>query len=56
MGTCMQGRDMCIVTEFIDRGSLHDVLINDTIKLDWPTKLSMAIDAAKGIRLPLFDF
>ncbi len=49
MGTCLQGRDMCIVTEFIERGSLREVLSSQSIVLDWPTILNMAIDAARGM-------
>jgi serine/threonine protein kinase len=53
MGTCVQGSEMCIVTEFIDRGSLRQVLSDNDIKLEWTTILSMAVDAARGNRLLL---
>jgi serine/threonine protein kinase len=49
MGTCMQGRDMCIVTEFIERGSLREVLKDTSIKLSLETILQMALNAAKGM-------
>lgn len=48
MGTCMQDRDMSIVTEFIDRGSLREVLKDTSIQLSEETILQMAQHAAKG--------
>jgi hypothetical protein len=45
----MQDKEMCIITEYIDRGSLYDVLHDKSVKLDWGIVLKMAIDAAKGI-------
>ena len=49
MGTCSQGREMSIVTEFIERGSLREVLSNENIVLEWNVLLNMAMDAAKGM-------
>jgi serine/threonine protein kinase len=49
MGTCLQGKDMCIITEFIDRGSLFEVLKDASVTFDWATILKMATDAAKGM-------
>eukprot|EP00026_Physarum_polycephalum_P003037 Phypoly_transcript_03046.p1 GENE.Phypoly_transcript_03046~~Phypoly_transcript_03046.p1 ORF type:complete len:740 (+),score=120.64 Phypoly_transcript_03046:24-2222(+) len=47
MGTCIQEKDMAIVTEFMSRGSLRDVL--NTTTLDWKMVLKIAIDAATGM-------
>lgn len=49
MGTCVQARDLCIVTEFMEKGSLKDVLYNPSEVLDWNLRLKMAADAARGI-------
>ena len=50
MGTSIQGKEMSIITEYIELGSLRDVLNNfNNCKFDWKTMLSMAIDAAKGM-------
>src|SRR5262249_35441488 len=35
MGTCRQKGEMCIVTEFMSRGSLKDVLLDDKADLSW---------------------
>ena len=35
MGASTQPPDQCIVTEYMPQGSLHDVLHNDNIVLDW---------------------
>ena len=56
MGLCLQ--PPCIVTEFCARGSLFDVLRKARTspafaqQLDWPRRLSMALDAAKVLPLP----
>jgi len=42
MGTCTMGRkEMCIVTEFMARGSLHEVLVDDKVDLGWDLLLKM---------------
>jgi serine/threonine protein kinase len=46
---------MCIVTEYMPRGSLRDVL-NNTDKIDWDLTVKMATDAAIGMNyLHTFD-
>lgn len=45
----------CVVTEYCSRGSLNDVLraaknsSAKTAQLDWPRRLNMMLDAAKGM-------
>ena len=51
MGLCLS--PVCIVTEFCARGSLSDVIRKAASsavfaqQLDWPRRLTMAMDAAK---------
>ncbi|KAA6419315.1 MAG: PAS domain-containing tyrosine kinase [Trebouxia sp. A1-2] len=53
MGLCLN--PVCVVTEFCARGSLSDVIRKAASSaifaqlLDWPKRLSMALDAAKGM-------
>jgi serine/threonine protein kinase len=47
MGVCL--KPLCLVTEFCSRGNLFDLLHNSKVKLDWPLKLRMALDAARGM-------
>ncbi|KAI1902601.1 hypothetical protein AGOR_G00017610 [Albula goreensis] len=39
-----------IVTEFCSRGSLHDLLRNEDVKLDWMFKSSLLLDLIKGMK------
>jgi len=41
--------NICIVTEFMERGSLFSILADDTIILEWPLILTMLEDAARGM-------
>ncbi len=51
MGLCLN--PVCVVSEFCARGSLSDVIKKAATSkifaqlLDWPKRLSMALDAAK---------
>lgn len=47
MGTCIDGKYFCIVTEYIELGSLRDVLQKNQDLL-FSTAIKMAIDAARG--------
>ncbi|DBA69721.1 TPA: hypothetical protein ACH3X2_012649 [Trebouxia sp. C0005] len=53
MGVCLD--PPCMVTEFCARGSMFDVLAKARTspllaqQLDWPKRVSMALDAAKGM-------
>jgi serine/threonine protein kinase len=35
--------------EYCSRGTLHEVLNNDEMELDWVFRLSFAVDAAQGM-------
>jgi serine/threonine protein kinase len=48
LGVCQEGNEMCIVTEYMPRGSLRDVL-NTTEKIDWNLLVKMATEAAIGM-------
>ena len=50
MGTGMiSGRDMCIITEYVEKGALSDVLAKQSIDLPWNVREKMAMDAARGM-------
>lgn len=48
MGVCMEP-ELAIVTEFMPRGSLHDIIHNDRITLPLPLIRNMALDVLKGL-------
>ncbi|XP_055520794.1 retinal guanylyl cyclase 2 [Leucoraja erinacea] len=41
---------LAIATEHCSRGSLHDLLRNDDVKLDWMFKSSLLLDLIKGMK------
>eukprot|EP01132_Coremiostelium_polycephalum_P007758 gene7758-9548_t len=49
MGTCTLGGNLAIITEYLNRGSLRDVLNNQELDIDWNTKIKMLIDVAQGM-------
>jgi hypothetical protein len=49
MGACVEPKNQCIVTEFMPRGSLYDVLHDESLVLDWQLLKTMAVDAARGM-------
>eukprot|EP01103_Thecamoeba_quadrilineata_P000567 TRINITY_DN10493_c0_g1_i1.p1 TRINITY_DN10493_c0_g1~~TRINITY_DN10493_c0_g1_i1.p1 ORF type:complete len:257 (-),score=27.46 TRINITY_DN10493_c0_g1_i1:47-733(-) len=49
MGVCTSPPNLCIVTEFVDQGSMWDVLHNPRIQLNWNRIMKMAIDTARGM-------
>ncbi|GJR45982.1 PAC motif-containing protein [Tanacetum coccineum] len=49
MGAVTSPQHLCIVTEFLPRGSLFRVLQRDTLRLDWKHRLHLAIDIARGM-------
>ena len=51
---CTTPPNYCIVTEFVKRGSLRDVLEDGGVVLDHARQLSMAIDAARGMVLKYY--
>lgn len=44
LGACIDPPNMCIVTEYCQKGSLQDVLENEQIKLDWMFRYSLMQD------------
>eukprot|EP00300_Choanocystis_sp_HF-7_P015860 c19203_g1_i4.p2 GENE.c19203_g1_i4~~c19203_g1_i4.p2 ORF type:complete len:208 (+),score=38.85 c19203_g1_i4:427-1050(+) len=49
MGACLDAKGMCLITEFLDRGSLYHVLHDPAVDMDWKLLVKMAVDAAKGM-------
>lgn len=50
MGVCLDPPEVCIITEFMSRGSLHDVLHNDKLQLPFPLLRNMIVDILKGLQ------
>lgn len=50
MGVCIDPPDLCIITEFMARGSLYDVLQNDKLQLPFPLLRNMIVDVLKGLQ------
>jgi Protein tyrosine and serine/threonine kinase len=53
MGICVQPKEVCIVTELMARGNVHDLLVapikGKSVKLRWGLRLQWAIDTAQGM-------
>ncbi|GMI80200.1 hypothetical protein like AT3G06620 [Hibiscus trionum] len=49
MGVVVSSERLCIVTEFLPRGSLFDLLQRNTTKLGWRRRVNMALDIARGM-------
>ncbi|CAD5163403.1 unnamed protein product [Musa acuminata subsp. malaccensis] len=49
MGAVTSPHRLCIVTEFLPRGSLFRLLQRNTTKLDWRRRVLMALDIARGM-------
>ncbi|KAL2464245.1 PAS domain-containing protein tyrosine kinase family protein [Forsythia ovata] len=49
MGAVTSPQRLCIVTEFLPRGSLFRLLQRNTSKLDWRRQIHMALDIARGM-------
>jgi hypothetical protein len=45
----MKPPNLCIVTEFVKRGSLKEIISDHTVKLSWVQKMGMLKSAALGI-------
>eukprot|EP00002_Diphylleia_rotans_P000457 TRINITY_DN1023_c0_g1_i11.p1 TRINITY_DN1023_c0_g1~~TRINITY_DN1023_c0_g1_i11.p1 ORF type:complete len:2307 (+),score=387.96 TRINITY_DN1023_c0_g1_i11:43-6963(+) len=50
MAACMEPNKLCIISELMFRGSLHDVLHDETTNLELPLRVSFLTDAAKGLQ------
>ncbi|KAL5225145.1 hypothetical protein ABZP36_011784 [Zizania latifolia] len=49
MGAVTSPQRLCIVTEFLPRGSLFGLLQRNNTKLDWRRRVHMALDIARGM-------
>lgn len=53
MGICVQPTEVCIVTELMARGTVHELLVGPvkgkSVKLSWSLRLQWAIDTAQGM-------
>lgn len=49
IGACIDPGNICILTQYCNKGSLQDVLHNDSLKLDWMFQMSISSDIAKGM-------
>jgi len=49
IGACVKRPNLCIVTEFVKNGSLHDLLRDTSVKLSWRQRVRMLRSAALGI-------
>ncbi|PKK16584.1 hypothetical protein A306_00000192 [Columba livia] len=49
IGACIDPPNICIITEYCPRGSLQDVLENESINLDWMFRYSLINDIVKGM-------
>ncbi|XP_076941828.1 serine/threonine-protein kinase 52-like [Bidens hawaiensis] len=49
MGAVTSTQHLCIVTEFLTRGSLFQILQQKSTRLDWRRRVQMAIDIARGM-------
>uniref|UniRef100_F6VZR7 Guanylate cyclase n=1 Tax=Monodelphis domestica TaxID=13616 RepID=F6VZR7_MONDO len=49
IGACTDPPNICILTEYCPRGSLQDILENESITLDWMFRYSLTNDIVKGM-------
>ncbi|XP_077988259.1 atrial natriuretic peptide receptor 2-like [Glandiceps talaboti] len=49
VGACVDPPECCLVTEYCQKGSLQDILENDSIQLDWMFRFSLIFDIVKGM-------
>jgi tRNA A-37 threonylcarbamoyl transferase component Bud32 len=49
IGACVRSPNMCIITEWIPKGSLRDVLTNHSVKFPWPTRLRVLHGIVLGL-------
>jgi len=49
MGACTEPVTPCIVTEYLARGSLASILMDQTVEIEWGLTLQVAIDCARGM-------
>jgi serine/threonine protein kinase len=49
MGACTEPETPCIVTEYLGRGSLANILLDESVEMDWGLRLQIGIDCARGM-------
>ncbi|KAI1887524.1 hypothetical protein AGOR_G00191200 [Albula goreensis] len=49
IGACLEPPQFFLLTEFCPKGSLQDILRNNSIRLDWTFKYSLMLDIVKGM-------
>lgn len=49
IGAVTEPHNLCIITEFCSRGSMADLLLDDSISMDFPRKVKFALHAARGM-------
>ncbi|AVK76566.1 serine-threonine kinase [Pandoravirus neocaledonia] len=49
VGACVAPPDLCVVTEFVRRGSMRRVLDDPTVKITWTERMRMLRTAAVGV-------
>ncbi len=49
VGAVTEPSSLCIITEFCQRGSLADLLLNSSVQMSFQQKLRCALDAASGM-------
>ncbi|KAJ8290051.1 hypothetical protein GJAV_G00008170 [Gymnothorax javanicus] len=49
IGACIDPPNICIITEYCPRGSLQDIMENESITLDWMFRYSLINDIVKGM-------
>eukprot|EP01006_Ploeotia_vitrea_P040268 TRINITY_DN66418_c10_g1_i1.p1 TRINITY_DN66418_c10_g1~~TRINITY_DN66418_c10_g1_i1.p1 ORF type:complete len:1178 (+),score=714.93 TRINITY_DN66418_c10_g1_i1:110-3643(+) len=49
IGAVTEPSNLCIITEYCARGSLADLLLEESVQMDFQRKLQFALDAARGM-------
>lgn len=49
-GACLDIPNCCILTEYCPRGSLQDILENESVKLDVVFRMSLILDITRGMQ------
>ncbi len=48
IGVCTEFPNLAVVMDYAPHGSLHSLLQNASIPMDWQLKLKIALDSARG--------
>lgn len=49
LGICSMGEEICIITEYMPKGSLFRILHDKRVPLDWNLKIRIACDVSRGM-------